>query len=417
MVNKKEEFIKKINENGQKIKFKEVIEFIRENIEEFDLENKEEFALCHGVAKHLFKFKIGEFDKSDANFLVNYLAKLNVSFLRKNEHSLGQVNIKVLNQEEYEKVSKDSRAVCIDNEDNTFDVVYSEKVSEDLMSRNPNTILCGLQTICHEITHVLQNTIIHNKDICSYNNVNNIQEGYKMALETITRRIVPDFYKKNYDYLLKENNANANGLKWAMQILKIYSPELYNVFDQEKVQKKIDGYKEKVYGGSIKFPNFELEKGKITRTMEFLVKNALEKDPQMFLDKYPVLNVAYDKEGKRKSISELLSYREEKINNNIEEESVNSLILTILNSRSMSDNELKCEIDELEDCIFSKPQTDEFVYELLKKRYVDWGVPEEKVKEHIALIRNYKKEFGNNESVSEIGNKEKTNEDVYGETR
>ena len=98
--------------------------------------------------------------------------------------------------------------------------------------------------------------------------------------------------------------------------------------------------------------------------MEFLVKNVLEKDPQMFLDKYSVLNVAYDKEGKRKSISELLSYREEKNNNNIEEESVNSLILTILNSRYMSDNELKCEIYELEECIFSKPQTDEFVYEL-----------------------------------------------------
>ena len=128
--------------------------------------------------------------------------------------------------------------------------------------------------------------------------------------------------------------------------------------------------------------------------MEFLVKNVLEKDPQMFLDKYSVLNVAYDKEGKRRSISELLSYREEKINNNIEEESVNSLILTILNSRYMSDNELKCEIYELGECIFSKPQTDEFVYELLKKRYGDYGVPEEKVNEHIALIQNYKKRVG-----------------------
>ena len=63
MVNKKEDFIKKLDENGQNIKFKQVIEFIKENIEEFDLENKEEFALCHEVAKHLFKFKIGDFDK------------------------------------------------------------------------------------------------------------------------------------------------------------------------------------------------------------------------------------------------------------------------------------------------------------------------------------------------------------------
>lgn len=417
MVNKKEEFIKKINENGQNIKFKEVIEFIIGNIEEFNLENKEEFSLCHRVAKHLFKFKIGNFDKNDANFLVNYLAKLDVSILRQNENSLGQVNIKVLNQEEYEKVRKGSRAVCFDNEDNTFDVVYSEKVSEDLMSRNPSTILYGLQTIGHEITHVLQNTIIHNKDICSYNNVNNIREGYKMALETITRKVLPDFYEKNYEYLLKENNANANGLKWAMQILKIYSPELYNVFDQEKIQGKINGYNEKAYGDSIKFGNYNLEKEKITITMEFLAQNALEKDPQMFLDKYPVLNVAYNKEGKRKSITELLSYREEKINNNIDVESVNNLIHTILNSRSMSNNELKCEIDELEECIFSKPQTDEFVYELLKKRYVDFGVPEDKIKEYIVLIQNYQKEVGNNESVSEIGNKKKPNEDVYGETR
>ena len=399
------------------MKFKEVIEFVIGNIEEFDLENKEEFSLCHRVAKHLFKFKIGDFDKNDANFLVNYLAKVNVSILRQTEHSLGQVNIKVLNQEEYEKVSKGSRAVCIDNEDNTFDVVYSEKVSEDLMSRNPSTILHGLQTISHEITHVLQNTIIHNKDICSYNNVNNIRECYNMALETITRKSLPDFYEKNYEYLLKENNANANGLKWAMQILKICSPELYNVFDQEKIQKEIDGYNEKAYGGTIKFSDFEVEKGKITRTMEFLVKNIVEKDPQMFLDKYPVLNVAYNKEGKRKSITELLSYREEKINNNIDVESVNNLILTILNSRSMSNHELKCEIGELEKCIFSKPQTDEFVYELLKKRYVDFGVPEEKVKEHIALIQNFQKEVGNNESVSEIGNKKKPNKEVNGETR
>lgn len=71
------------------------------------------------------KYKIGKWNKEDANVVINYLAKKSAQKLGIDEN----VTIKILEESEYKGTyGDDSSAMCINNGDNTFDISYSPTV-------------------------------------------------------------------------------------------------------------------------------------------------------------------------------------------------------------------------------------------------------------------------------------------------
>lgn len=240
----KEELKAKFDNNATMADVQAIVEFCKKNIDTMDLRNETDEFLCQMATIHLMKYKIGRFDKSEAIYLTKFFAKYNVNIYEKTGLLSEQVDISVLENEEYEKTKGKSQAVCLDKAEDGQEITYSAKVVEQLMSNDPIKFRRGLQTIVHEVVHATQNSLMSKEDL-ENTSAANIEQGYLMALETVTRRRMPKFYNDNYSYLIKENSAEANGLKMAMQMLKIYQPKVYELFDEKETEETIEAYTRK----------------------------------------------------------------------------------------------------------------------------------------------------------------------------
>ncbi|MCI9366411.1 MAG: hypothetical protein HFJ54_07920 [Clostridia bacterium] len=232
------------NNNATMADVQAVVEFCKKNIDTMDLRNETDEFLCQMATIHLMKYKIGRFDRSEAIYLTKFFAKYNVNIYEKTGLLSEQVDISVLENEEYEKTKGKSQAVCLDKAEDGQEITYSAKVVEQLMSNDPIKFRRGLQTIVHEVVHATQNSLM-SKENLENTSAANIEQGYLMALETVTRRRMPKFYNDNYSYLIKENSAEANGLKMAMQMLRIYQPKVYELFDEKETEETIEAYTRK----------------------------------------------------------------------------------------------------------------------------------------------------------------------------
>lgn len=376
MENDKIELKEKLNSNYSKTNLDEVVEYCKENIEQMNISNETDDFLCRVATQYLMKYKIGEFDIREANFLTLYFAKFGVKSISPEL----KVDISIVPKEEYEKISeKGSNATCISHKDNSYTLIYSEeKVSKKLMTNNPDNFLRAMQTILHEVVHVQQKNRLQS----DYRNLNAQQakRGYILALETVTRHVYPEFYKKNYNKLLTENDAEKNGLLLALDILRICNKSVYEMYSEEEIKSRVEQYDNNA------LEEKEILKGKLLptlQTMEFIAAKA-----QDFRDLYPILNIAYHQNGDRKSIVDLLKDREDRM---LKDKTTvldnNELVYTILNSRGLSIEEIRAEIEELDKHIVSKGEKDEFAYELLGSRLQKYGAEEAKIQEYIKMTK------------------------------
>jgi len=159
-----------------------------------------------------------EWDEKDAKVLITFLAKRALKDLKLDE----KTSVEMLDREEFESRgnSKTSRAVCVNNGNDTYSIEYSPDVMESLLSRDTGKILRGFQTIFHEVVHALQNSTIQKEGVKG-------AEAYLMAMESLARKQSPEIYNANYAHLLKENHAEKLGLKLSMIHMQAIGPELY----------------------------------------------------------------------------------------------------------------------------------------------------------------------------------------------
>ena len=228
---------KKTEEEFQKLK-----EWCTENINKINLQDKDQYYLYEMAMWNLMNTKIGKWDKTDATLAVNYLAKNFASQLGIDEN----IAIKILDKATYEKEHKNSRAVCVNNGDNTFDIKYSPIVIENLKSNDPHQFLRGLQTLFHEVVHAAQNNEIQKKDTDKSESIKT-KTTYLMALETVARKYNSTFYNKNYSHLLKENHAEKIGLEKAMETMKQYNPKFYQIYNQDAIKQRLENYDKNYY--------------------------------------------------------------------------------------------------------------------------------------------------------------------------
>lgn len=380
--------------NKQPGALKAIVKYCQENINSMDINDETDYYLCRASTLYLMKNKIGHFDKDEARCLTVYFAKLGSKMYSMAHGIEGKINIDILPAEEYKKLrGEKSNAVCISHNDNSHTLIYSEeKVCQRLMTNDPDEFLRAMQTIFHEVVHVYQDIRVQR----DYRDVNAVQakRGYRMALEKITRKVYPKFYTENYAKLFTENDAEEWGLSLALDALKIYNKGVYELFDKEEIQTRIEQYRKRseeeknILGEGVNSPTL--------KTMEFLAQNA-----PYFRKLYPILGVAYHEDGPRKTITELLDDRAERIAKGEPSiDDTNKLLLEILNSRDTTPEERREEIEELDKYIVSRGIEDEFVYELLSSRLQRYGTKETAIQEYIEMTKAQVKEKKEAEGIN-----------------
>lgn len=342
-----------------KASYDELLNWCNANKERMNLNDAYENSLYNALVNHSMNTRIGKLNKDEASIYIYFFARKTAKDLGMDE----KVIIEVLNEEEYKGKDKDaSEGICIPNDDGTYNVAYNiDKLEKKLTSNNKYEFIFGLQTIFHEMRHVTQNVAMSMDSDRLYN-----RTLYVMALETITRKISPEFYKENYAYLLKENDANKNGLQLALRTVEERNPKLYELYNQEKMNKLMSKYDEMFYESDIEVNGM---KGSAIKSLDSWAEIYIEDHPQI-LKQYPILKVAYDEKGRKKDIFQMLSEREDIIQRRPKDR-IDELYKTVLNQKFFDQEEgvtTEGELLALDKWIEETGTEDEFVYDLVRFR-------------------------------------------------
>lgn len=360
-----------------------LLEYCKNNIDLMDMQDETDAKLYYAVVIYLTRYKMGKIDKKEALLLTKYYSRFCINIYLRNGQLMQNINVEILKQAEYEAIQgEDSYAVCIDKDNQIQTVLYSEKLIEKLMSNKTSEVFYAFQLLGHEIVHGVQNSIIRHGETGRIT-MNSIKTGYLMALENLTKKAFPDFYKRNYENLIKENNANADGIFLASEFLRIYSPNIYQLFDPKKIQSTIDKYRRKSENSERIIGDITFSGDDVYVAMESIAKELIQNNLSI-LQHYKILKVAYHEDGTRKSITELLSDRERYIlADKNSTNGANDLFLTILNSRYDSYDDIVGQLDEIETYDWKRESDLEFAYDVLRNRLRKLGLSQEEIEEYI----------------------------------
>ncbi len=364
-----ETMVKKITENPKEYHeiFQEVMDWCSNNWNHFDMTDKNQLFLYELVIRELMMYKMGKWDRKDAVFMINFLARKALKLFELQD----KVTVSVLEDIEFKKknlLDIDSDAITIRNADGTFEIDYSENIIKQFLDGTSISFLRGLQTIGHEVMHAKVDTLIYRKTIKG-ETIPWTKEQYIIALEKLTKKVDHKFYAKNYDYLLGENWAERGGLIFAMEFLKEYNIHLYQRYDHRKVNTLLEEYIKNFYDAKMSVFGHEYEPIVILENCSSVY---IEKHLEI-LEQCPIYQLGFDKEGRKKHILQLLEDREKMLEDGGEVQIVNDLYETIINraigERQDGFNKVdESELSLLEIYIRETGTEDEFVYDLIRYR-------------------------------------------------
>ena len=386
--------------------YEELLKWCIDNKETMNLKDQYSSRLYYKMVQNSMDNKRGKLTKDEADIYIRYFAKKTARDFNLDE----KVVIEVLESEEYkERDEDDSVGICIPNDDGTFTVSYNiSKLGKSIMSEDKYVFLFGLQAIFHEMRHVLQNTALsmdlHKKSL------------YIMAMESVTRKISPKFYKANYKNLFKENDAEKEGLRMALAEIKKMSPKLYEQYEHRKLEKFMQQYDKKSYEGE-----FEIygQKGDSVKSLDSWTEMYAEDHPEI-LQQYPILRISYNQDGKKKKFLQMLKEREELIKGG-KKENIDELYKLSLNRKFFDREEgisTEGELLDLDTYIEHTGTEDEFIYDLIRFRLSRSEMTDEQInnfiddeKEKAAKIRKIR----NEEQQEKEPNQEKSIKDEIGD--
>lgn len=351
----------------REIDFQEVLKWCKEHYKDLDLTDKNQQYLYKKATTYLMKYRIGKWDRDDANTIVTFLAKKSAWELGIDEN----VAVKILNSDEYKKIYGEKTSVkgeCLNNGDSTFSITYSPEVVDNLLSNNYEQFLRGMQTVFHEVVHAKQNTVIEQSNIKG-TEIPKTKKIYIMALETIARKYNPDFYHDNYAHLIKENHAEKFGLQNALETMKQYNPSLYQAYNQEVLAQRAEQYDRNFYEATTKLTTGrEID---LMLQIDTLSSKFIEKHPDI-ISKYPILQVGYNSDGTKKDLRQLLGDRAEMLEQGKQSsDRIDELYEAIANHRNVLSGGLKGTKDELyslDEYLSQTGSEDPFVYNLIRYR-------------------------------------------------
>ena len=206
-----------------------------------------------------------------------------------------------------------------------------------------------------------------------------------MTLELLTRKADKQFYDKNYDKLLKENHANKVGLQFAITYLKKYGPKFCSLYDTDILLMRMKYYDKNINDAKIALYDKDLDFFKGLDVASFLYIS----DHKDVLEKYPILKLAYNLDGTKKNIIELIEERKILLSTQ-KKETIDELYKVIANNKNFKIGGLegtRNEIDLLIKYIEQTHTKDEFVYDLLIFRLKKSKLSEEKINRILNILK------------------------------
>ena len=393
-----EENIKKMLEimrnNPNILQIEKVVSICEKYFDVMNYEDENTKTLLNYIGIYLMKQKLGNFNAKDAIFITKFLTKT----CAKQFGISDKVEIELLKQDEFEeKYGKDTIGNCsYDKKTNNSIVSYSVyNVVANLMSKDSSNIIRVIQTIGHEVTHAYQNLLIHgNGEKEPFD-----RTQYIMAMEDISRKIDENFYDDNYLTLYKENQAEVQGLNYAIDILRIMGKEDILEKNDLYIQELRKKCQSRVYENKRKEDNLELS---TIADTEMNARVYLDIYPEL-IDEYPILQIAFGKDGHKKNATTLLNERKDMLKTR-EKSDVDNLYSCILNEtlirgeskevdeafknlpEEVTGKTIKEEQEEIEEYIKNGNETDTFAKDLLIKRLERQGLNIQQIQEHIKEI-------------------------------
>lgn len=209
--------------------------------------------------------------------------------------------------------------------------------------------------------------------------------SYKIALETIMKKVYPKFYRENYHNLIMEYQAEYVGLEQAIKMMQIY----YNIkfgkgqnIDEFLNEWLISDVKESYENlGEVSFQQINVNASAL---INFAADQYIKKSPKI-ISRIPVLKFAYNPDGNKKDIIQLIQDRTTLISGNpqMDLETIDDLYKTIANYKSITKDEML----ELYSYITDEGIEDEFAYDLLQHRLEKTNWNQEKISNFMQQTR------------------------------
>lgn len=301
--------------------------------------------------KYLLTINSNNITKDSAVFLIKALAERKKSkIINSNQASL---NIVVeTDPVKYKREHKKNPiAVCRSEGPNKYTIIYSPRVIDYITSPHNACKLYGLAAICHELKHVNQLLTIENDTVNGIKTDRTYQE-YILALENMAYNIDGDFYKDNYYSFFIEQQAIRTGYDEAINVIREFAQEEFLNYlmeyqsDALQGEDELESYvKEKIYKQrNLIENNFKLDDpikvGKKSfsqenriKIVEQLAQMYIKMDPDI-IEEYPVLKLAFNSDGSRKSIGQLFQDRHEMLlSSRINKSEIDDLYRVIIEER------------------------------------------------------------------------------------
>lgn len=248
--------------------------------------------------------------------------------------------------------------------DGSYKITYYNKSINSLIKKRKFPVK-ALRIIFHEVIHAAQHEMVEirpQKEDKKHYNV----ETYMITVENMLRDLDENFYDKNYAKLYKENNANKIGLQCALVYLKEYVPKAYKKRNKQKIYEKINSYDIDYYNEYIEY--FDSTENYL-ELMDIVTILSIQQNKKI-LEKYPILKLAYNEDGSRKNIIELLEERNALLENHTKKEVDELFKVFIYRNKFDEDIELMAKKESvlLMDYIRQTNTQDSFVYDVLKHR-------------------------------------------------
>lgn len=199
------------------------------------------------------------------------------------------------------------------------------------------------------------------------------------------RIVHPKFYEENYHNLIMEYQAEYIGLEQAIKMMQTYyKPELFKGQDIDEFLNEmlmIDGKDSYENLGEV---SFDQKNVNASALISFAADQYIQSSPEI-ISRIPILRFAYNPDGSKKDIIQLIQDRATLISDNHEMslETIDDLYKTIANYKSITKDEML----ELYSYITDEGIEDEFVYDLLQYRLERTNWSQEKINSFMQQTR------------------------------
>lgn len=280
-----------------------------------------------------------------------------------------------------------------DEKDNYNNLVLSNSLKAKLVYGDLKDIEIVISVLYHELTHYNQYIKMTKKSLEKFQieDLKEMKKTYQLAIDAIGNLIIKDYYIQNYEKSFCENDADIESILLTDDCMNKYFSKYY-FKSKKEINLEIKNLKQKYYTDDCYIYGHVL-KNQIDVVNSIIVK-LIEENEINFVKKYSILDLAFEKNGIKKTIDQIFEERNEMIELLGQEKSkeINDLYLLVYNSITGSKTSL-LECIDLIKYIESQKKDDKFLLGILKYKLSSLNKIEMKILKdmtNLNLIKNKK---------------------------